>query len=98
MLAYHVEWNPRQRLAPMLDEDSDKQTAEALRSSVVAAAERSPCAVAKQADGTTPNGFRAQSSNALANLASLAPNVVTTAIDPNHEFVVHARRIPAESS
>jgi hypothetical protein len=35
----------RQRLAPMLYDDTDKQAAEAQRSSVVAKAERSPAAV-----------------------------------------------------
>jgi hypothetical protein len=36
MLAYYVEWHMRQRLAPMLYDDADKQAAEALRTSVVA--------------------------------------------------------------
>src|SRR5271167_1550955 len=44
MLAYYLEWHMRQRLAPMLYDDTDKHAAEALRSSVVAKAERSPAA------------------------------------------------------
>ena len=36
MLAYYLEWHMRQRLAPMLFDDADKQAAEALRTSVVA--------------------------------------------------------------
>jgi hypothetical protein len=48
MLAYYLEWHMRQRLAPLLYDDTDKNAAEALRSSVVAKAERSPAAVTKQ--------------------------------------------------
>ena len=48
MLAYVLEWHMRQRLAPMLYDDTDKEAAEALRASVVAKAERSPAAVTKQ--------------------------------------------------
>ena len=33
MLAYHLEWHMRERLAPMLFDDTDKQAAEALRTS-----------------------------------------------------------------
>ena len=47
MLAYYLEWHMRQRLAPMLYDDTDKEAAEALRASVVAKAERSPAAVTK---------------------------------------------------
>ena len=36
MLAYYLEWHMRQRLAPMLFDDTDKEAAEAQRSSVVA--------------------------------------------------------------
>ena len=31
MLAYYLEWHMRQRLAPMLFDDTDKEAAEALR-------------------------------------------------------------------
>ncbi len=41
MLAYCLEWHMRQSLAPMLFEDSDKQVGEALRTSLVAEAQRS---------------------------------------------------------
>jgi hypothetical protein len=51
MLAYYLEWHMRQRLAPMLFDDTDKETAEALRASVVAQAQRSPAAVRKQTTG-----------------------------------------------
>jgi len=51
MLAYYVEWHIRQRLAPMLFDDTDKDAAEALRPSVVAQAQRSPAAVTKRLSG-----------------------------------------------
>jgi transposase len=92
MLAYHVEWHLRQRLAPMLYDDAEKATAEALRTSVVAKAQRSPSAIAKQTHGTTPDGFPVHSlQTLLADLATLARNTVTTARNPAHEFVVHTR-------
>jgi hypothetical protein len=51
--AYYLEWHMRQRLAPMLFDDTDKETAEARRASVVAQAQRSPAAVTKQTTGQT---------------------------------------------
>ena len=92
MLAYHVEWHLRQRLAPMLYDDTDKATAEALRTSVVAKAQPSPSAIAKQTHGTTPDGLPVHSlQTLLADLATLARNTVITALNPAHEFVVHTR-------
>jgi transposase len=92
MLAYYVEWHMRQRLAPMLYDDADKHAAEALRSSVVAPAQRSPSAIAKQTCGTTPDGLPVHSfQSLLADLATLAQNIVTTALNPKHEFVLQTR-------
>jgi transposase len=92
MLAYHVEWHMRQRLAPMLYDDADKDVAEALRSSVVAKAQRSPAALAKQTYGTTPDGLPVHSlQSLLADLATLAKNTVVTALNPKHEFILHTR-------
>ncbi len=89
MLAYHVEWHIRQRLAPMLYDDADKEAAEALRTSVVGKAQRSPSAITKQTCGTTPDGLPVQS--LLADLATLAQNTVTTALNASHEFILHTR-------
>lgn len=50
MLAYYVEWHMRQKLAPILFDDHDKETAKNLRKSIVAPAQRSPAA--KKKDGT----------------------------------------------
>jgi transposase len=92
MLAYYVEWHMRQRLAPMLYDDADKDAAEALRSSVVAKAQPSPSAIAKQTYGATPDGLQVHSfQTLLADLATLAQNVVTTALNPKHKFVLQTR-------
>jgi transposase len=90
MLAYYVEWHMRQRLAPMLYDDADRQAAEALRTSVVAKAQRSPSALAKQRYGTTPDGLPVHSFHSLiADLATLARNTLATALSPDHEFILH---------
>ena len=47
MLAYYVEWHMRRALAPMLFDDADPDSGEALRSSIVAPAQRSPQAKQK---------------------------------------------------
>jgi transposase len=92
MLAYYVEWHMRQRLAPMLYDDADKDAAEALRSSVVAPAQRSPSAIAKQTCGTTPDGLPVHSFQSLiADLATLAQNIATTALNQKHEFTLQTR-------
>ncbi|HEY6430421.1 MAG TPA: IS1634 family transposase [Acetobacteraceae bacterium] len=92
MLAYHLEWHMRQRLAPMLFDDTDQQAAEALRTSVVAQAQRSPAAVTKQTTGLTPDGLPVHSFRSLlADLATLARNTVTTAITANYPITVLTR-------
>jgi len=47
----------RQRVAPMLFDDTDKEAADALRASIVAPAQRSPAAVTKQTTGLTQDGL-----------------------------------------
>jgi Transposase DDE domain len=92
MLAYYLEWHMRQRLAPMLFEDADKQTAEALRTSVVAQAQRSPAAVQKQTTKLTPDKLPVHSlQTLLADLATIARNTIITAISPNHTLTVVTR-------
>src|SRR6266436_3817000 len=92
MLAYYLEWHMRQRLAPMLYDDTDKDAAEAQRSSVVAKAERSPAAVTKQTTGRTEDGLPAHSFRTLLNdLATLTRNTLVTAIAPQQPFTLTAR-------
>ena len=98
MLGYYLEWHMRQRLAPMLYDDDDKEAAEALRASVVAKAERSPAAVAKQTTGRTPDGLPVHSFQTLiADLATITRNTVTTALAPDMPFTITTRPTPIQS-
>jgi transposase len=97
MLAYYLEWHMRQCLAPMLFDDTDKDAAEALRSSVVAQAQRSKAAVKKQTTGVTPDGLPVHSFRTLlADLATLARNTIVTAINPLHPLTVVTRPTPVQ--
>jgi Transposase DDE domain len=97
MLGYYLEWHLRQRLAPMLFHDTDRNAAEAQRNGPVAKAERSPAAIAKQTTGVTPDGLPVHSfSSLLADLATLARNTVTTAINPHRPFTLLTRPTPIQ--
>jgi hypothetical protein len=97
MLAYYLEWHMRQRLAPMLYDDTDKEAAEAQRSSVVAKAERSRTAVTKQTTGRTEDGLPVHSFRTLLDdLATLTRNTLVTAIAPEQPFTLIARPTPVQ--
>jgi hypothetical protein len=92
MLAYHVEWHMRARLAPMLYDDDEKDAAEALRDNPVVKAQRSPSAIAKQTTGRTADGLPVHSfQSLLADLGTLARNTVVTALAPGRPFVLTTR-------
>ncbi len=89
MLAYHVEWHMRDRLAPILYADHEKAAAEAERPSIVAPRAPSPAAKRKRArhgtdQGTPLTSFR----DLLRHLATLNLNTATTPINPNYSFTV----------
>jgi len=97
MLGYYLEWHMRQRLAPMLYDDTDKEAAEALRPSVVAKAQRSPAAVTKQTTGLTPDGLPVHSFHTLiADLATLTRNTVEIAAAPGMPFAITTRPTPTQ--
>jgi hypothetical protein len=97
MLAYYLEWHMRQRLAPMLFDDTDPDEAEALRRSVVAQAQPSKAAIKKQTTGMTPDGLPVHSLRTLlADLATLAHNTIITAINPNYPLTVVTRPTPIQ--
>jgi len=97
MLAYYLEWHMRQRLAPMLYDDTDKDAAEAQRASVVAKAERSPAAITKQTTGRTEDGLPVHSFRTLlADLATLTRNTLVTAIDPERSLTLTTRPTPLQ--
>jgi transposase len=80
MLAYYVEWHMRRELAPLLFDDEDHAQAEAKRKSVVAPAERSDSALAKDRTKQTSDGLPVHSFRTLlADLATLTKNRVRAA-------------------
>jgi hypothetical protein len=75
MLAYYVEWHMRKALAPLLFEEDDKESAEALRTSVVAPAQPSPKARRKAQTKQTEDGTPVHSfQTLLADLATIVKN------------------------
>ncbi len=85
MLACHVEWHMRRRLAPILFEDDDREGARAQRSSPVEPARVSERAKAKAADKRTPDGLPVHSlTTLLADLATLTLNEATVPAGPDH--------------
>jgi transposase len=97
MLAYYLEWHMRQRLAPMLFDDADKEAAEARRKTVVAPAQRSKAAVRKQTTGVTPDGLPVHSFRTLlADLATMTRNTISTAVNPLYPLTVVTRPTPVQ--
>jgi hypothetical protein len=87
MLAYYVEWHMRAKLKPLLFEDEDIAGAQALRSSIVAPAERSESAKRKDRRKHSDEGLPVQSfQGLLADLGTLAKNLVRTEGNPPAEF------------
>jgi hypothetical protein len=92
MLAYYVEWHMRQALAPILFDDSDRKTAESLRRSVVAPAERSPTAKSKAAEKRTEDDFPVHSfQSLLRDLATLTKNYVQAKIKAAPLFIQYSK-------
>jgi hypothetical protein len=97
MLAYYLEWHMRRALAPMLYEETDRAAAEAQRTSVVAKAERSPNALAKQTTGRTADGLPVHSFRTLiADLATLTRNTLATACAPDAPFSITTHPTPIQ--
>jgi hypothetical protein len=87
MLSYYVEWHMRKRLAAILFDDHDKESAEASRQSIVAPAPRSEAAKRKDLTKRTEldqpvHSFR----SLLADLGTLCKNRVRLLSDPPAEF------------
>jgi transposase len=75
MLAYYVAWHMRRRLAPLLFEEDDIATAQALRPSPVAPARPSPRAQRKASTKQTADGLPVHSfQTLLADLATIVKN------------------------
>jgi hypothetical protein len=99
MLAYYLEWHMRKPLAPMLFDDHDRATAEALRTSPVAKAKVSKAAYRKASTQRTEaddgdvqpvHSFR----TLLGDLATLTRNTVCFGGDKM--LIVHATPTPVQ--
>lgn len=97
VLAYYLEWHMRRALAPMLYDDTDRAAADALRGSIVAPAQRSPAARAKQTTGRTADRLPVHSFRTLlADLATLTRNSLVTVDAPDSPFTIAARPTPIQ--
>lgn len=75
LLAYYVEWHMRRALAPLLFDDDDPSAGEALRTSPVTPARRSPRATQKATTKRTEHGAPVHSfQSLLSDLATLVKN------------------------
>lgn len=81
MLAYYVEWHMRAALVPLLFDDQDKQAAQALRSSIVAPAQRSSSAKAKDLTKRTQDNLPVHSFQTLLDdLGTIVRNTIEPAL------------------
>jgi hypothetical protein len=77
MLSYYLEWNLRQKLAPILFDDHEREAAESGRASIVARAPRSQAALQKDKTRQTASGLPVHSFRTLlADWATMAKNRV----------------------
>ena len=87
MLAYYVEWHMREKLAPLLFEDHERDEAEATRTSIVHPAPRSAAARAKDKSEQTVDELPVHSFRTLlADLGTLAKNRVRLDEENGSEF------------
>ena len=96
-LACYVEWHLRQRLAPILFEDHDREGAKAKRSSPVQKAEVSDSAKHKADTKITQDGLPVNSMRTLLDhLGSLTINQIALAGNPDHTFNVATAPTPLQ--
>ena len=75
MLAYYIEWHLRAKLAPVLFDDEERESAETARPSIVAPAPRSQTALNKEITKRTADGWPVHSfQTLLQDLATLTIN------------------------
>ena len=92
MLAVHVEWHMRRRLAPILFEDDDREGAKAKRATPVEAAQVSDGAKAKAKSKRTADGLPVHSMpTLLADLATLTLNEVELPAIPERPLTIVSR-------
>ncbi len=92
MLAYHVEWHMREKLAPLLFHDTGIEAARAQRSSPVARTEPSQAVKAKKAIKRSADGHRVMCfGDLLTHLGTLTRNTVRVPLKSRHSFTMHAQ-------
>lgn len=97
MLAYYIEWHMRKALAPLLFDDHDKASGQALRGSVVAPAEPSPKAQRKAQTKCTEQGLPVHSfQTLLADLATIIKNRIQPKIPGVEAFDQVTRPTPLQ--
>ena len=98
MLAHHVEFHMRRRLAPILFDDHDRAAAAAERESIVAPAKRSPAAMRKVTSRRTDDGMPVHSFRSLiADLATLALNKVSLPSNRKYRFDLPTTPTPLQA-
>ena len=98
MLAYHVEWQMRQVLKPILFDDHDRASADAARASIVAKAERSDAAEAKVAKKRTVDGLPVHSFRSLlGDLATVTRNVMALSTQTDATFTLYPQLTEVQS-
>lgn len=91
MLAYYIEYQMRQLLAPLMFVDEDKVSAES-RDSIVSPASRSESAQRKDASRRNESGFRLSSfRDILESLSAITRSLVIIAGHPNGRFKATSR-------
>jgi transposase len=97
MLSYYVEWHMRRALAPLLFDDEDKPAGDALRSSIVAPAQRSPSAQAKACTKRTDRDGPVHSlATLIQDLATLVKNRVQPRADGTDPFDIITKPTPGQ--
>jgi transposase len=97
MLAYYVEWHMREKLAPLLFDDHERDEAEASRDSIVQPAPRSVAARAKDKTKQTEDGLPVHSFRTLlADLGTLAKNSVRVQGESRSAFYELTRPTPLQ--
>ena len=98
VLACHVQWHLRRRLAPLLFEDDDREGARSQRMSPVAPAGVPECVKAKADTKLTSDGLPVNSfTTLLADLAALTLNEAKVPSNSDHHFPVFSQPTPLQS-
>jgi hypothetical protein len=97
MLAYYVEWQMKQKLAPLLYSEEDRDAALEAREDIVSPAVPSPATQKKAQTHRTEEGLPVQRFRSLLeDLGTLTKNVMRTGKEPATEFSMRTRPTPLQ--